>query len=339
MIQRLPLPETLPPRRLARLNSPGLRVVFRLLLLAAPFALFLVGFGARFARLNPSHLAAKRHLLEQQAPRIEVLILGSSHELTGVFPTDLGVPAFNLAGQSQSVYYDAALVRKYLPALKSLKLVVLPISYFSLEYELDEAGENWRAYDYFYFYSIPHRDWHKAFSARNFSTYFLCSESFRARVLFGTATNAALDYDAWGGWTNRPCGPLLPAKAHTDFLRQAARLTLERHEAMMRPENFEPNLARLDGLIGELQRKHIGVLLVTLPVTRFYGQNIRPATYRRMQQAVHRLAGNYNLEYLNCMFDSRFHDQDFADGDHLNCRGAHKFSGILAREIAAILRE
>ncbi len=318
------------PPRPAR---PQLRLFVRLFLLSAPFILFLLFFELRFAHLEPSDIQAKNHLLARVAGRVQVLVLGSSHEFAGILPKELGLPAFNLAGQSQSLYYDAALIYKYLPKLKSLKLVILPISYFSLEYELDEGPEPWRAYEYDYFYSIPHRNWHKTVSARNLSAYFLCSESFRARVTFGIATNATVHFDEWGGLTNRPDGNLLPAKADTNFLYTAAVATVQRHEAMMKPENMKPILARLDRLIQDLRRRHIHVLLITSPVTRFYDALIQPATYRQMQKAVHRLSQKYDVPYRNYMFDPRFTDSDFADADHLNFRGAHKFSHILEAEL------
>jgi hypothetical protein len=333
MDELLTLPETPAKERLPRPARPQLRLFVRLFLLSLPFILFLLFFEVRFAQLEPSDIQAKKHLFERQLSRTQVLILGSSHEFAGILPKELGLPAFDLAGQSQSLYYDTALIYKYLPRLKSLKLVILPVSYFSLQYELDEGPEAWRAYQYDYFYSIPHRNWHKTISARNFSAYFLCSESFRARVTFGLATNATVHFDEWGGLTNRPDGNLLPAKADTNVLCNAAVGTIQRHEAMMKPENMKPILARLDRLIQDLRRRHIHVLLITSPVTRFYGALMQPATYRQMQRAIHQLTQKYHVPYRNYTFDSRFNDSDFADADHLNFRGAHKFSRILKTEL------
>ena len=192
--------------------------------------MFLLVFEARFARLNPSHYSAKKRLLEQQAARVEVLVLGNSQPFVGIQPALLGRPAFNLAANSQSLYYDLALLRKYRSALPALKLVILPIAYLTLESELDEGPDRWRAYYYRYFYSLPHRDWHMVWSARNYSAWFLCgSEISRASVLFGTCADALHEYDSWGGWTNRPCGELLPAKPDTSQLDRAALLSLRRH--------------------------------------------------------------------------------------------------------------
>jgi len=305
------------------------RLLIRTLLLTAPVVLFLVFFEIRFATLNPSHFAAKKALLQKGAASIQTLVLGSSHELTGVDPSALGQPAFNLASQSQSLYYDAALVRKYRPLLPALKRVVLAVSYFSLEYELANGPERWRSFHYRYFHGLPHQDWHNVVSARNLSAYFLSAETTRARVLAGTSTNAFTEYDEWGGWTNRPRGSLLPMQADTNALRNAALGTLRLHHGMMRAETFEANVHRLDALIGDLRRDGIEVLLVTLPVTRYYTAGMRPETYGRMQASLRKLSRAHGVAYHNFMGDPRFEDADFADGDHLNSRGADKLTRFL----------
>jgi hypothetical protein len=324
------IPRSTEPARLP--DAPGQPQVRRFLakavLLAVPVLFFLIAFELRFTQANPSHFAVKKALLERQASRIEVLIMGSSHELTAIYPGELGRPAFNLASQSQSLYYDISLIRKYRASLPALKLVVLPISYFSLEYDLDDAPERWRSYHYKYFYSLPHQDWHHLFSSRNFSAYFLSSESFRARVLLGKAANAALEYDVWGGWTNRPRIEAMDA----DQLAAAAQATLRTHEGMMRPKHLAANLTRLQDIVRELRRDGVSVVFITTPVSRFYRDGINKDAYQRMQTAMRKLSASEGFPYRNYMFDGRFTDSDFADGDHLNSAGARKFTHLLRDE-------
>lgn len=326
----IPIPRSTEPSRQAQ--APDWPQVRRFLakaaLLVIPVLLFLVAFEHRFTQANPSHFAVKKALLERQAARIEVLIMGSSHELTAIYPGELGRPAFNLASQSQSLYYDISLIKRYRASLPALKLVVLPISYFSLEYELEDAPERWRSYHYKYFYSLPHQDWHRLFSTRNFSAYFLSSESFRARVLLGKASNAACEYDSWGGWTNRP-----PAEAtDTNQLAAAAQATLRLHAGMMHPKHLAANVIRLRDIVRELRRAGVSVVFITTPVSRFYSKGINEDVYQRMQTAMRELSAGEGIPYRNYMFDRRFTDSDFADGDHLNSVGARKFTRLLRDE-------
>lgn len=311
-------------------GSGFVRLLVRVMLFVAPIAVFLLLFEGRFKRLNPSHFAAKKMLLENRAAMVETLILGSSHALTGVDPTVLGGRAFNLASQSQSLYYDAALIRKYRPNLPALKRVILPVSYFSLEYQLEDGPERWRAFHYRYFYGLAHRDWHNLVSARNFSAYFLSGETTRARVLLGSSTNALDEYDQWGGWTNRLCGSRLQAMPQdTNALHQAALGTLRLHHGMMKPEHSSENFLLLDHLIGELRHTGIEVVLVTLPVTQYYTAGVQPEAYDRLRQLLATLSAKHGVPYLNWMEDTRFDLADFADGDHLNCEGAAKLSRYL----------
>jgi hypothetical protein len=262
--------------------------------------------------------------------------MGPSHAFVGIEPAALGRPAFDLAGNSQSLYYDLELIKKYRQALNSLKLVVIPISPMSLDYELDEGPEKWRCYYYKYFYDLPHRDWHMKYSARNFSAWFLCgSEISRASVVFGTCSNALKEYDPWGGWTNRPRGEALRLQSAAD-LKRSAESAVKRHLACMRPENRAGNLARLSSLVEDLRSDGIQVLLVSLPVTRFYRERLPSETYRDMQATLADFAIRHQVSYKNHLFDDRFDDSDFQDGDHLNSRGAAKYSELLAGEIAEL---
>lgn len=325
-------PPVAPPRTPAPRESQKVgvrRLVTRASLLILPLLAFLLFFEIEFVRQNPSHFAAKKTLLEGQAESIETLILGSSHALTGIDPKTLQGSAFNLASQSQSLHYDAALIRKYRPLLPALKRVVLPVSYFSLEYQLEDAPERWRAFHYRYFYDLPHRDWHAVVSARNFSAYFLSGETTRARVLLGASTNALIEYDNRGGWTNRPSASDPAISPDTNALRIAAEGTLRLHHAMMRAKHFPENVGLLDELIGELLRAGIDVVLVTLPVTRYYSAGVHRDNYQRMQAALQDLSARHHVRYLNWMNDPRFNMTDFADGDHLNWRGAVKYSTLL----------
>jgi len=325
-------------KELRRKPGSWVKLLSRSVLLAAPFAVFLVAFEWRFSRLNPSHYSAKRHLLEAEAPRTEVLVMGPSYAFVGVDPAALGRPAFNLAANSQSLYYDQLLIQKYRPALKSLKVVVLTISPMSLDYELDEGPEQWRCYYYKYFYDLPHRNWHMSYSARNFSGWFLCgSEMSRVSVLRGTCSNALKDYDPWGGWTNRPRGEALRLPSTKD-LQRTADSAVKRQLAYMRPENRISNLSRLEFLVNDLRRDGVQVLLVSLPVTRFYRDRLPAETYRKMQEALADFTSKHHVTYHNHLFDEHFDDSDFQDGDHLNSGGAAKYSQLLAAEIAELYR-
>ncbi|HWI59183.1 MAG TPA: hypothetical protein VNZ22_18290 [Bacillota bacterium] len=313
------------------------RLFFSILALAAPFVLLLGKCEWRFHQVPWNEYAAKRALLEARADKVEVLVMGSSHAYRGILPSQLHPQAFNLAGLSQTLYYDQALVKKYLPKVPSLKMVILPVSYFSLECQLDEGIEKWRCFYYAYHYQLPHRNWHENWNSRNFSAFFLGSQQLGYKpMLRGALFDVRSRFDAQGGDAAPVAAPENePAPCQAERLRQSALGALQRHHQMMRPENVQENRRLLEDFIWHLKQRGIEVVLVTLPTSRYYAQGMDPSHYQRMQATLQDLSAFCGVTYLNYTRDERFSDQDFADSDHLNTAGASKFTRILKEEAVA----
>jgi len=308
------------------------RFFLKTLALGIPFALFLGVYEFRVSRVHPNTFTVKKAFLERQAQDVEVLVLGSSHAYYDVLPGLLGRPAFNLADVSQSLFYDRALLKKYLGQMPSLKLVVLPVSYFSLGCQLDDGTELWRSYYYYKFYGLYHRDWRQDWNVRNFSDYFLCNEQLGGirNVFWGKIKDVSADYDPWGGWTKRAADH---AGEKPMSLSESAQVVLERHHDLMKSQHVQENVAILEDIIHELKVRGIKLVLVTTPVTRYYSDGMNAGQYQQMQDILKRLSSDYGVNYYNYGLDSRFSDEDFFDGDHLNLRGAQKFSLLLKADV------
>jgi hypothetical protein len=306
-----------------------IKLVGHVLLLGMPFALLIGAFEFRYLKTANNQYLAKRQLLESVANEVEVLTLGSSHGYYGILPEVLGRGAFNLAATSQSIYYDRKILHKFLVKLPNLKTVVLPVSYFSLETQLDQAPERWRCYYYYRFYGIPHRGRAMAYDVRNFSLYFLYGRN-SAKLMKNSAEflnhDVLNDFDRWGGVVEG--GFLKPADLH-----QSSVEALLRHHGMMKSENFADNVTHIQKMISMLQERQIRVILVTTPVTSYYRAGIRDDSFTRMQVALNEIARAKNVKYCNYFSDDRFNLSDFVDGDHLNRDGAIKFSKLLGREV------
>ena len=312
---------------------PMKRLLLSLAALAAPFALFLAICEYRLAQVPANQIAAKKRLFAPKRRDAEVLILGSSHAYFGILPEELGEKAFNLSGLSQSLYYDRGLVEACLGTMPALKTVILPVSYHSLEMQLDETVERWRAYYYRYEWGLPHRDWHMACHVRNFSAYFLEGRTIGPRKVFlGKIRNVERDFDPAGGWTNRVSLSGLPDEAFDADLETDAPIALKRHHSYMNPKNLPENERLVEKLAQELSGRGIQLAMVTLPVSQYYARGIDPAAYQRMQSTLHRLCQSRCLNYL---VDPRFTDADFCNADHLNLEGAKKFTRLLKADLAS----
>jgi len=313
------------------------RLLLSLIALAIPFATVLGIAEWRLSRVRWNEYAAKRSLFERQAAKVEVLVLGSSHAYRGILPALLGPHAFSFAGVSQSLYYDRAILEKYLDSSPSLKTVILPISYFTLESQLDEGIEKWRCYYYRYEYGLRHRDWHMTWSARNYSACFLGGQELGWKhILRGKIPDVLSRFDECGGdATPRSSPETEETSALAQRLQSSAQTALQRHHAFMRPGNFEENRRILDSLVQELEHRGIEAVLVTVPVSRYYAGGMDPVRRQQMQAALRDICSSHGARYFNYSADERFFDRDFFDGDHLNHAGAVKFSRILMEETVA----
>jgi len=86
-------------------------------------------------RALPNIYAEKGAYLEQRSHNTEVLILGNSHTLFGLNPAFFEKSAYNAANLSQSLAYDLFLLEQYGRYLENLQIIIVPISYFSLDFE------------------------------------------------------------------------------------------------------------------------------------------------------------------------------------------------------------
>ena len=276
---------------------------------------------------------AKRTYFEEQMDSLEVLVLGSSHSELGVDPNCFSRPAFNLSNAHQSLYYDTRLILKYLDRMPRLRCVMLEVDYFSLGYQLAEGREPWRDYFYYRFWGIRYPS----------LPYFDLKEvSYIA--LYGR--EAVLEY-AKRSFNVDLVPNLQPSGWHlTDTLPRLSELSdsfgEERaalHNSMIKPEHYAENLRNLGELLGVLRRRRITAVLFSCPVLDSYWRHTNPTVQRQNRQAINELCSTYGCRYADYSLDGRFAVADFYDADHLNARGARKFSDILDRDFIAAIKQ
>jgi len=275
-------------------------------------------------RRLPNSYATKRQYLEQGLATTEVLLSGSSHEFYGIRPSLLAPHTFSIAYVSQDLYYDTHLILLYLDRMPKLTTVIIPVSYRSLESQLDVGTESWRVPFYYCFYGIPARE--RKFTLANFS--YLALYGYDAARTIMIDGPPKLDIGSDGGFENSTSEPGSAEKL-------AEVQPIVRHHSAMRREFLGPNVSALEQTLAALQHRGIRAVFVTTPVYKTYSQAARPETYRRMQDALGELCRRYGVQYFNHMQDSRFTAADFNDIDHLDREGAEKFSLILHAEIFA----
>ncbi len=278
---------------------------------------------------NPYNVK-KARLADCQDTR--VLILGSSHMLNGLNPDELGTPAINLAGYSQDLYYGAQLATRYLDRMPQLECVVVGLSYFTLEYDMERTTEAWRSCYYRRCFGIPHRHWISEFDLRNFSLYLLYGPEISKQVLFGEPPDLSAFVHS-NGWAANP------VPENSDLAVSDGLARVEAHHGLMHEENLAQNLAILDELFDTLQKRGIEVILLTTPAYSSYFSRFDPDRESRFRSAVVLLQTKHGIRYFDFTRDPRFTASDFYNSDHLNQNGAVKLSRIFGDELRTVVAE
>ncbi len=274
------------------------------------------------AKSLPSNFAVKRAKLEQNLDRAQIIVAGSSHAYYGIKPLLLGSPAVSIAYPGQDFYYDSRILLKYLPRAARAKLVILTVSYFSFEYMMEDSPGSEQTNFYYKFWEIPRQT--SVPKIADYSAIVLFGVQRSREFLLTGKVSANDEIDESGGNDS--------ARDTNHFAVMDGQNAVKRHDAGMQEKYIAQNSKYLDELLGALKEKDIQAVFITLPCFSSYYNNLNAARYLRMQNEIKALCRKYGLEYRNYLKDEPFADEDFFDSDHLNTRGAEKFSRILKNE-------
>lgn len=283
----------------------------------------LIGITEYEAGFIPSNYQIKRDRLEKNIENAQVIITGSSHAYNGIKPSLLGVPATNIAYVGQDIYYDTRILLKYLPRAKNAKLVIITVSYHSLEYSMQNSV--WGHHISFYkrFWGIDHE--YPTFKLADYSSISLFGvQQSRDYFLTGAITETD-QIDENGGNAN--------ARGTDNFAVTNGRLAVKRQDAETNLKYMDKNLEYLEELLSDLNERQIKAVFVTTPGFHSYYDNLDSERYARMQNAIQLLCQKYGLTYKNYLKDERFVAEDFSDSNHLSTKGMEKFSSIIKSEI------
>lgn len=284
----------------------------------------LLGCGEVIVRTLPNPYRLKHDWMERNAESVETLVLGHSQTYYGVDAGRLPGRAFNLANVSQTLQTDSLYLAHYAPRLKSLKEVIVPISYTSLyEKPLEETDEWWRVIGY-QLYSGLHP--HPFLSRYSFELSDLSGYSSKLAAALGLRKRN-LRPDSLGHGTE------FTLASRYDGWEQGGAERAARHTASCHKGELPRNLHILEGIDSICRSLGARLVLVTPPVMKGYRENIDGCLWEREKEAVEAFCREHGVRWMDFSEDPRFTEEDFYDADHLNSdRGAAKLTGLIAPE-------
>jgi len=270
-------------------------------------------------RYIPNRHKLQAKYLNAHAKDIETLIIGSSHTLYGVNPEFFDESAFNGSNVSQTLDLDLEILKHYANDFTKLKSVIVRLSYTTLYEKLSESDEQWRMKDYVIYHDIE-------------NDYNISRNSELLSVKFKTNLKRIFEYfiQDKDPLNTSDLGWGTDANSNNSKNLVKTGIKVAQKHTIKDQSFFDENVKILDSFVAFCKNRNINVLLVTLPGYKSYTSNLNSQQLNKAINIAEQIADNNgNCSYYNFLESNLFKATDFFDGDHLNEKGAKKFSLLL----------
>lgn len=284
----------------------------KILLYLLPIAILAIGIEI-YAEHIPNSYTYKRQYMEQHADEIQTLVLGSSYAYDGIDASVLPA-AFNLANSSQCFEDDYRLLAKYLPQMDSLKTVILPMSYSSLQMV---SSSNRRVYYTIYMELYPR--W--PLSKYSFECFNL--ELMLKKIAKHLLNEDIIRCDSLG----QRLGHTLAARPR-DWQNTQALAKNDRFVGTSAMPYVEENIQWLQQMAALCEGRDVNLYLLAMPILAEYRIAMPKEQITLMERVMQDMAEIYqNVHVLD--YQSWGKDDDFYNATHLNTAGAELFTTML----------
>lgn len=268
-------------------------------------------------RLIPNDYSYKSDWLNKNVQSIEILNLGSSHTYYGINPRYFKYKCFNAAHVSQTPKYDFLILDKYIGDADNLKMIIMPISYFTMVFNLDDDTESWRVPNYtnYGFVKFP-------LSLEHLSLLYTNKNSFMKmiyRYYVKHKDNVNCDSLGWGVLSDNVMYQE-DGKSRADF-----------HTKKELPYSIiKKNFKYIENISSICDSKNIKLIFLTTPTCKSYYNEFDSLQWNNTCKSIDSIMKNNNNSiWINLLKDRRFNYGDFQDSDHLNKEGSIKLSTLL----------
>jgi len=262
---------------------------------------------------------------EETRLKYKFFVTGVSHAYAGTDVKEFSVgKGLNLALTSQDLFYDYELAKIVLKNKREIKFAVIGVAPFSLHSDLTQCVNHPRALAYWPIVKTLH------------------NSAIKEEVLFEIFNDAYLksyelfDTDIKFDGCLRFCGQ------NKNFFMEDwmnVRKLMANQEAKVYLPTLEENKQILKNYVADCLKADVFPLLVIYPVSEFYNSYFPKWKFEEVRYFLNDLSSEYDVPYYDFSNDQRFSISDFFDIEHLNMRGAKKFSKILDKKLTALEKE
>lgn len=278
--------------------------------------------GAEYAvRQIPNEYKYKNDWMNLHAEEVETLIIGNSYTETGLNPEVINGISFNLSISGQYYAYSHFLFFKYAKRYKSLKTLILPITYFNFYTNIGDINSRMEEVYYRVYMESP-------FHTRDISynIEMLYFKPLYVKILQHITGN---DVNwCFNGWVPEDVENKSPVWNAEHVNKSLARIYTTHLF-----ENVSANFMYILEILNYCKDHNVKLIMISTPYTKEFYNCLNKIQINHTQQIVNNLVQKYHLDYFDYRQDVRFKDEDFYDQSHLSNIGATKFTRILMKDI------
>ena len=309
------------------------KFVLKTLLLLLPVAVIFIFFEYSLRQI-PNDYTFKKSYLDSHAEKIQLLILGGSNSFLQLNPVYFSQNTFNAGHVSQTLDIDFEIFKKYREQFKELKMIVLPVSYFSLWAKLENSDEYWRMKNYVIYYGLKGKKIDYYFellsntpgtSIKLFIQYYLKHKD-----------NISCDHLGWGMIYRFTDDAMDLEKSGKERAQIQNKFIYSTEGAKL----FAENSKTLNTFAEMCHQNNIKLLFFTPPVFHSFLKNTDKEQLNKVFETINDIVERHRgCYYLNWLEDEDFVREDFFDADHVNEIGVEKLSKKLAGFIDSLIEE
>lgn len=252
----------------------------------------------------------KADYLELNKRNIELLVLGSSHHFRAIDPGKLHMNSASLSVVGSTLNLDYLLFQNYINELPNLKVLILEMSYHSLE---EYKGSDYSRNNLYYTYFNVNNYEDGVVPILDYSFFLSSPRQYFLHVIKDIAKPSKMNEH---GFVLDP----RESKGKNTLPRTNADLHSNDNK-----ENLRKNVACLQKIIETCQVKGIKVILLSPPKYITYNKRMSHEKLQRRDSVVRTLLSE-NVEFWN--YEKNYENEIslFKDFNHLNPLGAEVFT-------------
>lgn len=267
----------------------------------------------------------KSRWMDSHAEEVQVMVLGSSNTDRAVMPSELGLGrGFSCAGSSQDIQNDSWILHRYIERMDSLRYVILDLNYLAPLLNIDYGDDYtalWKRYRIYWDnpkYKVNWWEWPEVGRFNWLAWYkdFVSEKDTIYADGFMSCPGDEYNEEDWRyyGW--------ITALDHTMVYDSNAGTILE------------VNMGELRRMASTCREKGVGLVMLTCPVHEFFYSQMDQRQVDLLHRVADSICNEYpNVSYMDFMMSPLFTAEDMSNANHLNRRGALRFSRIVGDSI------